>query len=177
MLDRALLVGLAMLWLPDGLRAETSCTVAVGSRVRVTSEDTGAQPLMGQVVTLEPGVVVVAVDGGNAHKRVSVTPATTIEVSAGERSQAARGAMVGAAVGAMPGLLMTFGDYNTESGSPAAVSLIGAAAGAAIGGLIGWAIKSEDRVRADALVVTAGIAPLPRGAAISVSVAWRRGPR
>ena len=52
MLMRALPVGLAMLWLQGGLRAEEAGTVAVGTRVRVTSVETGAQPLIGQVVAL-----------------------------------------------------------------------------------------------------------------------------
>jgi hypothetical protein len=43
----------------------------------------------------------------------------------------------------MPGLLMTFGDYNTDDHSPGAVAALGAAAGAAVGAAIGWALKSE----------------------------------
>ena len=177
MLERALLVGLAILWLPEGLRAEETGTVAVGSRVRVTSQETGAKPLIGQVVALEPGVVVLVGEGGSGEERVPVAPSTTLEVSRGKRSQAGRGAMIGAAVGAMPGLLMTFGDYNTDKGNPAAVSLVGAAAGAAIGSLVGLVLTSENWLPADVPVVTAGIAPIPRGASISVSVLWGRGPK
>lgn len=175
MLERALLAGLAMLWLPGSLRAEEAGTVAVGTRVRVTSVQTGARPLIGQVVALEPGVLVVVGEGGDRKERVPVAPSTTLEVSRGVKSQARRGAIIGAGVGAMPGLLMTFGDYNTDKGNPAAVSLVGAAAGAAIGALVGLAFKSENWLPADVPVVAAGIAPLPRGAAISVSVAWGRG--
>lgn len=173
MLERTLVV-LAMLWLPGGLRAEEPGTVAVGSRVRVTSLETGAQPLIGQVVALEPGAVVVTGGGGTGQKRVPLVPSTTLEVSRGKKSRATRGAMVGAALGAMPGLFMTFGDYNTDDGNPAAVSLVGAVAGAAIGGLVGLALKSENWVPADLPVVTGGIAPIPRGVSISLSVAWGR---
>jgi hypothetical protein len=70
MLERTLLVVLAMLWLPAGLRAEEPGTLAVGSRVRVTSQETGARPLIGQVVALEPGAVVVTCEGGAGQKRV-----------------------------------------------------------------------------------------------------------
>jgi len=90
MLERALLVGLAMLWLPAGLRAEEAGTVAVGTRVRVTSVETGAEPLIGQVVALEPGVVVVVGEGGSRKERVPVAPSTTLEVSGGRKSQAGR---------------------------------------------------------------------------------------
>jgi hypothetical protein len=174
MLERTLRVVLAMLWLPAGLRAEEPGILAVGSRVRVTSQETGAQPLIGQVVALEPGAVAVIGEGGAGQKHVPIVASTTLEVSTGKKSRAARGAIVGAAVGAMPGLFMTFGDYNTDKGSPAAVSLVGAAAGAAIGSLVGLALKSENWVPADLPVVTGGIAPIPRGVSISLSVAWGR---
>jgi hypothetical protein len=174
MLDRTLLVVLAVLWLPAVLRAEEPGTLAVGSRVRVTSQETGAQPLIGQVVALEPGAVVVSGEGGTGQKRVPIVASTALEVSTGKKSRAARGAIVGAAVGAMPGLFMTFGDYNTDKGSPAAVSLVGAAAGAAIGSLVGLALKSEHWIPADLPVVTGGIPPVPRGVSISLSVAWGR---
>ena len=177
MLERTLLVVLAMLWLPAGLRAEEPGTVAVGSRVRVTSQGTGAQPLIGQVVALEPGAVVVIGEGGTGQKRVPIAPTTTLEVSTGKKSRVTRGAIVGAAIGAMPGLFMTFGDYNTDKGSPAAVSLVGAAAGAAIGSLVGLALKSENWVPADVPVVTGDIAPIPCGVAVSLSIAWGRGPQ
>jgi hypothetical protein len=177
MLKRALLVGLALLCLPEGLRAEETGAVAVGSRVRVTSQEAGAQPLIGQVVALEPGVVVVIGEGGIGKERIPVTPSTTLEVSRGKKSQAARGAMIGAAVGTMPGVLMTFGDYNTTKGNPAVVALVGAAGGAAIGSLVGLALTSERWLPADVPVVAVGIAPIPRGASISVSVLWGRGPK
>jgi hypothetical protein len=173
---RTLLVGMAMLWLPEGLRAEERGTVAVGSRVRVTWHETGAK-LIGRVVALEPGVVVLGDDGGIGEQRVPVAQSTTLEVSSGKKSQAVRGAMIGTAVGAMPGLFMTFGDYNTDKGNPAAVSLVGAAAGAAIGALVGLAFKAENWLPAGAPVVTAGIAPIPHGASVSLSVSWGRAPR
>lgn len=176
MLVRRLLVGMALLSLPEGLWAEERGTVAVGSRVRVTWHDTGAR-LIGRVVALDPGVVVLGDEGGIGEQRVRVTQSTTFEVSSGDKSQAARGAMIGTAVGAVPGLWMTFGDYNTDKGNPAAISLVGAAAGAAIGALVGLAFKAEKWLPAGAPVVTAGIAPVPRGAFVSLSVSWGRAPR
>ena len=166
-----LLVGMAMLWLPEGLRAGERGSVTIGSRVRVTSHETGAQ-VIGQVVALEPGVVVLGDESGIGRERVPVSQSTTLEVSSGKKSQAARGAILGTAVGAMPGLFMTFGDYNTDKGNPAAVSLVGAAAGAAIGALVGLALKSENWLPAGVPVVTAAIAPAPRGASMSLSVSW-----
>jgi hypothetical protein len=171
---------LTMLWLAEGLLAEEHGTVAVGSRVRVIWQETGeaaAHPLIGQVVALEPGVVVVLCKGGTGQRRLPIAPSATLEVSTGKKSQAARGAMVGAAVGAMPGLFMTFGDYNTDKGNPAAVSVVGAAAGAAIGSVVGLALHSENWLPADLPPVTAGIAPIRRGVSVSFSVVWGRGPQ
>lgn len=175
MLDRILLAGLLMLSLPGVAPARESDTVAIGSRVRVTSPDAGTQPLVGQVAALERDAVVVVSEAGGTQTRVPVTPSTTLEVSKGRRSQAARGAMLGAAAGVMPGLLMTFGDYNTDKGNPAAIALGGAAAGAALGSLIGLALKTEEWLPARMPVVSASIAPVPRGAAISFSLVWGRG--
>jgi hypothetical protein len=177
MLDRILLAVLASLWLPGASFAEESRILALGSRVRVTSQETGSQPLIGQVVALEPGIVVVLAENGSSQTRVSVAPSTTLEVSAGKKPQPGRGAMLGAAVGVLPGLLMTFGDYNTDKGNPAAVSLVGAAAGAAIGALVCSALKTEDWLPAEVPAVIAGIAPVPRGAAVSISIRWGRGRR
>ncbi len=165
------------LWLVVAMSCSTSAlpaesrTLTVGNRVRVTTPGAGTEPLIGTVVGIEPdGVLVRGASGGSAV-RVPAAKATTIEVSGGKRSQAGRGAMLGAAVGVMPGLLMTFGDYNTDDGSPGAVAVLGAAGGAALGAAIGWAIKSERWWPAE-MPVTAGIAPLRGGVTFSLRVAW-----
>ena len=150
--------------------AAESLTVAVGRRVRVT-QDSGASPLVGKVVGIEPGVLLLT-SGSDAPSRITVGPATRVEVSGGRKSKLVRGAVLGAAVGAMPGVLMTVGDYNTDEHSPAAVAAIGAAAGAAVGAAIGWAIKTEQWFPADTATLTAGIAPVRGGVALSLHVAW-----
>jgi len=73
----------------------------------------------------------------------------------------------------MPGLFMTFGDYNTDAqASPAVVAVVGAAGGAAIGAAIGLAIKSEKWLPARAPRIAAGLAPLRGGFGFSLRVAW-----
>jgi hypothetical protein len=177
MLDRVVLVGLLVLSLPGGAGAQESELLAVGSRVRVGSSEAGAQPLVGRIVALEPDALVLLGEGDRPQTRVPVTRSTRLEVSGGRRSKAARGAMLGAAAGALPGLLMTFGDYNTDKGNPAAIALAGAAAGAALGSLIGLALRSEEWLPARMPAVSASVAPVRRGAAISFSLTWGRGPR
>jgi hypothetical protein len=176
MIDRVVLVGLLVLSLPGGAGAQASELLAVGSRVRVGSSEAEAQPLVGRIVALEPDAVVLLADDGHSQTRVPVTHSTRLEVSGGRRSKAARGAMIGTAIGALPGVLMTFGDYNSDKGNPAAISIAGAAAGAALGSLIGLALKSEEWLPARMPAVSASVAPVRRGAAISFSIAWGRGP-
>ncbi len=153
-----------------------SRAVEVGSRVRVTAPEGGTQPLVGTVVGLEPHAMLVQSGTAGASTRIALGPTTTLEVSGGRRSKAGRGALLGAAVGAMPGLWLTFGDYDTDDYSPGAVAAIGAAAGAAVGAAVGWALKSEQWLPAELPSVTAGIAPLRRGVGLSLRVAWGKGP-
>jgi hypothetical protein len=150
-----------------------SRAVAVGSRVRVSAPEGGTQPLIGSVVALEPHAVLVQGKGSGTPTRVVLGPTTTIEVSGGRRSKAGRGAVFGAAVGVLPGLLMTFGDYDTDpEHSPGKVAAVGAAAGAAVGAAVGWALKSEQWLPAEMPSVTTGIVPLRGGVGLSVHVAW-----
>ena len=181
MLFRIVLFGVTALWgscatlLAEGNGdlpvAEEAGAVAVGSRVRVISPEVGPQPLVGSVVALPPGAVVVSGDGG-AQRRVTLASASSLEVSTGTKSRAGRGAMIGAAVGAMSGILINVGDYNTDKPNTVAVSVVGAASGAAVGALVGLAFKSEDWRPAKVPAVSAGIGPIPRGAALSLRVAW-----
>jgi hypothetical protein len=147
-------------------------SIAVGSRVRVSAPGAGSQPVIGTVVGLEPNAVVVQA-GDGAPSRIPLGAPTLIEVSGGRRSHAARGAMIGAAAGVLPGLLMTFGDYNSDPElSPGAVAAVGAAAGAAVGAAVGWAIKAERWLPASAPSVTAGVVPARGGFGVAVRLAW-----
>jgi hypothetical protein len=171
--------GIALvLWSASAYPSEPGA-VAVGTRVRVSAPEVGTRPVIGSVVDLEPLAVLVQVGGSGPPMRVPWGPTTTIEASGGRRSKAGRGAVLGAAVGVMPGLLMTFGDYNTDPDhSPGAVAALGAATGAAVGAAVGWALKSERWLPADVPQVTAGSAPLRGGVGFSVRVAWgKRQPR
>jgi hypothetical protein len=113
--------------------------------------------------------------------RFPVAEIQMLEVSSGRKSQAGRGAMIGGAIGAMPGLLLTFGDYSEDvhgdGPSPAAVAAMGAAGGALVGAAIGWALKTEGWLPAE--MPRAGVAflPLRGGAAVSFRMTWGKGVR
>ena len=167
------LAAVALVLCSSGAFPSESRVAAVGSRVRVSAPEVGPAPLIGSVVGLESHAVVVQDGSSRTPTRVPLGPTTTIEVSGGRRSKAGRGAVLGAAVGAMPGLLMTFGDYNSDpEHSPGAVAAVGAATGAAVGAVVGWALKSEQWLPAGVPSVTAGIVPLRGGVGVSVHVAW-----
>ena len=150
--------------------------VSVGSRVRVTSGP-ATPPTVGTVAALESGTLVLSIAGLDVPLRVPVADIQTLEVSAGRKSQLWRGALIGAAAGAIPGILMTVGDYSDDvhgdDPSPAAVAAIGAAGGALVGAGIGWAIKSEQWRLAEVPKTSLRFVPLRGGAAVTLRVAWR----
>jgi hypothetical protein len=158
MRTRTLLLGATALWFPATVLAQASAaaasadaagTVTVGSRVRITSPEVGPEPLVGHVVGLEPGALVVGGKDGSHKQRVALA----------------------AAIGALGGLLTNIGDYNSDNHT-LTKSVVAAASGAAVGALVGWAVKTDTWRPAKAPAVSAAILPVPRGAAFSVRVAW-----
>jgi hypothetical protein len=84
--------------------------------------------------------------------------------------------MIGGAIGALSGILINIGDYNSDNNT-LVVSIVGAASCAAVGALVGWGIKSDIWRPAQAKTVSAAIVPVPRGASFSVRVAWGQSSR
>ena len=139
MLHRILLVGLTMLWLPDrsllamvggeGTAAEEPGHLTVGSRVRITSGMANEQ-VIGTVLGIDVDALILGSARNDTPARIPVADIVKLEVSRGQKSQVGRGAMIGAAVGLMPGLLMTTGDYSSDvhgDSHAATVAAIGAA--------------------------------------------------
>jgi hypothetical protein len=87
--------------------------------------------------------------------------------------------MVGAAVGLMPGLLMTFGDYSSDvhgDSHAGTVAAVGAAGGALLGAAIGWALKTEDWVPSEMPRAAVAAVPVRGGFALSLCMTWGSGP-
>jgi len=165
-----------------GARAHAgeSAVVEVGSRVRVTSNST-APVSVGTVAAVEDDALVLRRAGEASTLRIPIGDLRRLEVSSGRRSQAGRGAMIGTAIGAMPGLLLSFGDYSEDvhgdGPSPVAVAAIGAAGGAAVGAAIGWAVKTERWVPAELKDATVTVAPIRGGVACALRISWGGGAR
>jgi hypothetical protein len=157
--------------------ASEAPALAPGTRVRLTSPSSGAEPVAGTLIRQETDALWVTRGRSDSPTRIPLDPATRIEVSTGRRTQATRGALIGGAVGAAPGLLLTFGDYSSDvhgdGPSPGAVAAVGAAAGAAVGAAIGWVLKTEEWLPAELPAVAASVTPLRGGGlGVSVRVAW-----
>jgi hypothetical protein len=151
-----------------------------GSRVRITAPQLGGEPLVGTLVGLEPDRILVKRGSSDTPTLIPRSSVVKLEVSGGWKSQAGRGVMIGLGIGAMPGLLLTFGDYNRDTHSsgpnPAAVDVVGAAGGALVGAAIGWALKFEEWQPAEGPAIAAGVAPLQGGGlGVTVRIAWGRG--
>ena len=170
------LVALVILAAVGGAYGAELRGVSAGSRVRVSSPSVADGAVIGTLAAVESDAIVIRPRSGDPPLRVPFGADTKVELSVGRRSKWARGAMMGAAIGAAPGLLLTFGDYSGDvSGdgpSPAAVAAMGAAGGALVGAAVGWALKSDEWQEVH--LSTAGVGLIPRrgGIAVSVWVGW-----
>jgi hypothetical protein len=152
---------------------------SVGSRVRITSS-AGNEPVTGVLLSIDVDALVLRREGIDAASRIPVAEIVKLEVSSGRRSQMGRGAMIGAAVGVMPGLLLTFGDYSSDvhgDSHAGTVAVIGAAGGALVGAAIGWALKTEDWVPSEVPRAAVAAVPVRRGVAVSFRLTWGSGAR
>jgi hypothetical protein len=152
---------------------------SVGSRVRVTSS-AGNEPVTGTLLSVDVDALVLRHEANDAASRIPIAEIVKLEVSGGRRSQAGRGAMIGAAVGVMPGLLLTFGDYSSDvhgDSHAGTAAVIGAAGGALLGAALGWALKTEDWVPSQVPRAAVAAVPVRKGVAVSFRVTWGSGAR
>jgi len=150
---------------------------SVGSRVRITSSAHGG-PVIGTLLSIEVNALVLRRAGSDAASRIPVDEIRTLEVSRGRKSQVGRGAMIGAAAGVMPGLLLTFGDYSSDvhgDSNAGAVAVIGAASGALVGAAVGWALKTENWVAGEVPRAAIAAVPVRGGVALSFRMTWDNG--
>jgi len=173
------LAAILALTLPGGVPQADSPTpapsVTIGSRARVTTGGT-VRPTIGTVVSIGPDALVLKADGRDGLWAVARANIRRLEVSGGSRSRWADGALIGAGIGAMPGVLLTFGDIDSDvhgdGPSPVAVAAMGAVGGALVGAAIGRAIKAERWLGCDVPRASVAVWPVRHGAAVSVRIAW-----
>lgn len=175
-METAAVVVLAIVCSVVGAFPMEPAALTPGSRVRITAPQLDARPFVGTLVGLESDGLRVKRGRNDVPTLIPRSFVTRLEVSGGRKSQAGRGALIGAGVGAMPGLLLTFGDYSSDTRpSPGVVAAVGAASGVVVGAAIGWALKSEDWQSTELPAVAAGVTPLPGGGlGASLRVRWGR---
>lgn len=127
-------------------------TVELGARVRVRTSIAQRPMLVGTVLAREGQSLGVSVTEpaslAGTRLDIALEHVTRLEVSQGRKSQTVRGALIGGGVGlvAVASIcLVLLANDNVEGGYEFLVyySVIGMAAGAATGGLVGTMIKAE----------------------------------
>ncbi len=147
--------------------------VTVGSRVRLETAAVAGQRVQGTVADIGAEALTVTTD---SQQRVVVTRSTIrrLELSTGQHRQTVHGILIGAATGAVLSVVLPkcVNEGCTSSGGfDPTFALLYAFGGAACGGLIGTAIKTEGWSSVPLQSVRVGIAPTPhRGIRVAVSL-------
>jgi hypothetical protein len=184
-MKRAVFLALTLLVPTDSASPDTagndSSTVAIGSRVRVTTSAPASKRLTGTLVADDPSSLTLAIHGGRSRVTVPRSRLATIEV--GRRrshrgSAAARGALAGVLIGAVVGYAAGEDCPNGELICLSRGDTVRAAAilGAPIGAVIGAFVSPRERwVRASTAGLHVSAAPVSlrgRGVGLSIAVAF-----
>jgi hypothetical protein len=159
--------------------AEEPANPPVGSRIRITSSAVSG-PVVGTLLGVEVDALVLRRAGSDAAVRIPTADIVNLDVSGGRGPQTGRGAMIGAAAGLMPGLLLTFGDYSSDvhgDSHAGTVALIGVASGALLGAAIGRTLKTDNWVPSAVPRAVVAVVPVRRGVAVSFRMTWGNDPR
>jgi hypothetical protein len=137
--------------LASPVMAQSDHVVAMGDRVRIVAPETGYQKLVGRVVSTTPDALALKVDGAAGEFEVQRRDIVSIAQSTGRRRHVAKGLRIGVPAGFFsfiffgPKKKMVDGRVDPDEGSPIFKNmLIGATAGAAVGGAIGWLVRTDD---------------------------------
>ena len=155
---------------PGDASAQSSESVRKGSRVRLMAAAVSQKPLIGTVVRADDTSVVLS--EGWVVPRSAITQ---MEVSAGRRSYAKAGALIGAAaLGFAAGLTpdsscsgIVCVDYPKEVGVAVAAAL-----GAGLGALIGTAVTKSETWMVVPSRLKVSIAPKHKGGVVSLRFAF-----
>lgn len=166
----------ALLLSPSPTEAQPSGTITEGARVRITAPEIQTRPIVGTLVGIEPGGLSLERDGDHRQELIPRTAVRKVEISAGRKSNTRKGALIGFTVGAaLAGafaLALASGDWSVGGGELArAVGILGGG-GAAVGGLLGAAIKTERWEESSPEQVRVSVVPAP-GGGVGVSVRLR----
>jgi hypothetical protein len=148
-------------WLLTGpLRAEEASGVTVGDRVRIRAPGLSKTVLVGSVVSRQPNDLTLELAGSAEPLRVPYAEIEKLQVSRGQRRHGREGAVIGAlasvALFAVAGGKRCYDgsgrvdcagfgyDLDIGAGYVALAGVLSVGAGAAVGGLVGHQIETED---------------------------------
>jgi hypothetical protein len=137
----------------NALVASDTTFVSQGARVKVFPSMEGTEPVVGEVVQFSYDTLVIVPEGNGSAQTFYPGDLRKIEVSQGKKSNVGKGAWIGAAAGAVFGLIIgaASGPYEccTTGTIAAGMAGISAAGGALIGVGVGAATSSERWVEAE----------------------------
>jgi hypothetical protein len=150
-----------------------------GARVRVAAPAVRAEPVIGRLVSLERTSLVVLEDGRAAPLTLLASEVRGLDASRGRRRWSALGAGIGAPVGAAvavaAGPIIPRGGGGIvgccgRGGEIVMDVVIGGAAGAFVGALVGWGFETERWQRVPLPWLRATVGPGRVGVSVSLAV-------
>lgn len=164
------LLSLASLLPASGLVAQEA--IQPGARVRVTAAGV-LRPVTGTIFSVDSASITLRDAEGRAGQVIRFESVQMMEVARGSRSHAGTGALIGTLVGGAFGVWFSIG-YFSDPDSPgttsgiATVIAVTSAAGAALGGIVGLAIRSPRWEETS--VPRVSLMPRPGGFVLSMSL-------
>lgn len=143
----------------------------IGDRIRIKTP-VSSSAIKGTFVAADDAALTLAPEGRDAtHKKFARSEIVKLEVARGKRRNVVWGAVGGAAVGLMVDLVATAADQSDSGPCDFGACVILPAMGAAVGALVGLAIKTDrwDAVPADKL----GLAVLPTRHGVQLALSFR----
>ncbi len=176
LLPTSLVLLLSMPCLPVLADEASSAPLAEGDRVRVRASGAADRAIVGRLLRADQGALAVTRDDGSVVD-VPRSAIQALETLRGRRSQANKGAAIGAGAGAGVVLAQTAaeGGCDPDRGGCAvnvAAGLVYAALGALVGAGIGSMVRTDRWVKVDPGRVKVSVAPTRRGVAFSVSLGF-----
>ncbi|HEY7614639.1 MAG TPA: hypothetical protein VH764_16700 [Gemmatimonadales bacterium] len=176
---------LLLLLTPALLPAQEATVPRPGSRVQVHLTDPTPRVVRGTLLSAESGSYRLLRDGGRDTLAFSTAAVSQLDTTAGRRTRAGKGALLGGGIGMAAGLALGLAATaegcngfceDPSPGEIGAVSLIVGGMGAAIGALIGSATHSDRWVPASGPRTGIGLAPTigRRGVGLMFTMSTRR---
>lgn len=147
-----------------------------GDRLRIQTHAEPCRWVKGELVAVEDGNLAIRPDGtGTTMLDLDIMRLSRIQISQGQRRHAGRGALIGGLTGfVFLGIGLTVGESDPDPygalPSKGEILLVGTLGGAAIGALVGLAIRTENWEEVPVPLVT--ISPRTGEVVLGLALAW-----